>query len=334
MRNTEIIATLGPATESPEMITKLAAAGVNIFRFNLSHGEQEWHDAAIARVRALAPAAKILLDTRGPEIRLGKIAGEIVLTAGEEFFLVTDEEQADTAQKKIFVGYQALTAVLKAGDSVAIDGGMLFATVIAVAGGSLRCRAENGWTLTTGRHVNLPGARVDLPVLTTRDEEDLRFLGAKHQIDYLAMSFVRTAADVARGAALLPKTKIIAKIENAEGVSNFSAILAAAFGVMVARGDLGVETPLERIPVLQRKMVREVRTKDKFVIVATEMLESMVSARRPTRAEVSDIATAVWEKADAVMLSQETAMGAYPLEAVGIMRKVIEYTEEEMAVLP
>ncbi len=329
MRQTKIIATVGPNTVDQKSLKKLLEAGVNIFRINLSHGSREWHQQAIDNICAVSGVVDILLDTRGPEIRTGDFDGEVEIKEGEVFYLVTKKEDQNPEKKKFFTAYSKITETLQVGEKVAIDGGMLFAEVVKVGADFVQCKAENSWTISSRRHINLPGERVDLPTLTEQDISDLKVFANNERIKYIAMSFVRSANDIKKCRKICPKQKIIAKIENQEGVNNFPLILKEADGVMVARGDLGVEVPLEALPVIQRRMVRAIRDNDKFVIVATEMLESMVQKPRPTRAEVSDIATAVWEGASAVMLSQETAMGAYPVRAVEIMRKTIEFTEND-----
>lgn len=334
MRQTKIVATLGPKTVEKEEIKKLAQAGVDVFRINLSHGERNWHEMAVNNIKEASPEVKILLDTRGPEIRTGDLKSIIKIKEGEIFYLVIDQNLQNEEQKKIFVAYSQLCTSLKVGEKVAIDGGMLMTEVLSVSADTVELKAKNDWQISSRRHINLPGERLELPALTEKDIADLDYFSKKGIVDYIAMSFVQTADDVRQAKKLCPNIKIIAKIENQEGMNNFSQILEEAEGIMVARGDLGVELPLESIPVIQRRMVREAREKNKFIIVATEMLESMIENPRPTRAEVSDVATAVWEGADAVMLSQETAMGAYPIRAVEIMRKIIEFTEQEMKLLP
>lgn len=334
MRKTKIIATIGPASESEVVIKQLIQAGVDIFRLNLSHNKRIWHEMMIRRIQKISKKVQILIDTRGPEIRIGLFEGIISIKENDEFSLVIDQKDQSVKNKKIFIAYPKIIQTVEVGDSIAIDGGMLFAKVIEISSDHVKCIALSDWDLSAKRHVNLPGERVQLPTITKEDKSDVEYFVKNHNIDYIALSFTRKADDIRQLKKIALGTKIIAKIENFEGINNFCEILAETDGVMVARGDLGVEMPLEKIPVFQRKIITKTRQAQKFVIVATEMLESMVKSPRPTRAEVSDIATAVWESADAVMLSGETAMGKYPIRTVETMRKVIEFTEEEMAILP
>jgi pyruvate kinase len=327
---TQIIATLGPATEDDIMLEYLVKAGVAIFRLNLSHGKREWHQAMIKKIKNLKQKVAILLDTRGPEIRLGNFKENITIKKNEYFYLTANQQDYNPVRKIIPISYQKIANSLKKGDLVAIDGGMLFAEVIAFDDQLIKLKANDTWILTKKRHVNLPGERVDLPTLTTKDLEDVKILTADNQIDYLALSFTRSAADIVKAKKVAGQTNIIAKIENFEGVAAFTKIAEESYGVMIARGDLGVEMPLERIPILQKKMIKEGKALHKKVIVATEMLESMIHSPRPTRAEVSDIANAVWEGADYVMLSGETTIGKYPVRAVEIMQKIITACEQEM----
>ncbi|MCT4591965.1 MAG: pyruvate kinase [Candidatus Gracilibacteria bacterium] len=323
MRKTKIIATLGPKSETKEMIQALFNEGVDIFRLNLSHGDIDWHKEVVNRISEVAPNAEILIDTRGPEIRLGDFDGMIEIKEGDEIIF---------GEGYVPISYD-LTKSIKKGDKIAIDSGMLFVEVVEIDGKIVKTKSLDNWHISARRHVNLPGERVDMNTIPEKDREDLRKFQGDKRIDHVALSFARTQEDIIEAQNLMPHAKIIAKIENCEGVENFLSILDQSFGIMIARGDLGIETELEELPVLQRRMLRKIRHLDKFAVVATEMLESMVKNPRPTRAEVSDIATAVFEKADAVMLSQETAMGNYPIRAVSIMRKIIEYTEEEMCFL-
>ncbi len=332
MRKTKIVATVGLVSEKVEMIKKLIEAGVDIFRLNLSHGDREWHSEMVKKIRSVSDKVGILIDTRGPEIRTGDFEGSISLKKDEIFKLVIKKKMHSKIDKNIYVSYPKIMHSVKVEDMIALDGGMLFGEVLEIGEDYIKCLAQSDWDITSRRHVNLPGERVDLPTLVEDDIADLEFFSFNNNVDYIALSFTRSADDIKKARQLANGKQIIAKIENFEGVNNFSAILKETDGIMVARGDLGVEMPVEKVPVLQRRMVRETRQSNKFVIVATEMLESMVNSPRPTRAEVSDVATAVFERADAVMLSQESAMGKYPVKSVETMRKVIEYAEEGMVV--
>jgi len=330
MRKTKIIATLGPCSENEDIITQLIENGVDIFRLNLSHNIRKWHMEMIEKIKNISSQTQILLDTRGPEIRLGDFAGQVDLKKGEIFELYCQQKPLNEKIKSFPISFKKIHTTLKFNEKIALDSGMLFARVIKIDNFSVQCEALSDWVLTSRRHVNLPGERVDLPTISQLDREDLEVFANNQKIDFFAISFTRSAKDIENIKKVINKQKIIAKIENFEGVNNFSEILVVSDGVMIARGDLGVEMPLEQIPVLQRKMIKEARLKNKFSIVATEMLESMINLPRPTRAEISDIATGVWEGADCLMLSGETANGKFPIKAVEIMRKVIDYTENEM----
>jgi pyruvate kinase len=334
-RLTKIVCTLGPASSSWEAIEAMARAGMNVARLNFSHGNHATHLKAIQAIRGLNrklnhPIA-VLLDTQGPEIRTGEISGSLDLKVGETFTF-TVRPEVDPEQQSVHVNYQDLAKDLKVGDRVTVDNGLINLQVLQVQDGRLQCKVIDGGKLGSRKHVNLPGVRVNLPSITEKDRADIRF-GLQHDVDFLALSFVRSPEDVLEARKLIEeagsKARIIAKIENREGLDNFDAILAEADGIMVARGDLGVEIDLHDLPVVQRQMVRSCAIAGKPVIVATHLLESMVTSPMPTRAEVTDVANAVYEMADAVMLSGETAAGKHPSRCVEVMDRITRRIEKE-----
>jgi pyruvate kinase len=334
-RRAKIVCTLGPATSSAEQIARLVEAGLDVARLNLSHGRYADHEVACARVRAASSAAGrgvgILVDLQGPKIRLGTFpGGPVRLCADDEFTVTTEDVPGDRNQGS--TTYQGLARDVRTGNRILIDDGRVLLEVTGVDGPRVRTRVLVGGTISDHKGINLPGVAVSAPALTEKDQADLRWaidLG----VDMIALSFVRRPedAEVARDVmnecgVRLP---LIAKIEKPEAVEALPEIVAAFDGIMVARGDLGVEMPLEQVPVVQKRAIVLAREKARPVIVATQMLESMISAPRPTRAEVSDVATAVDEGADAVMLSAETSVGEYPIEAVATMSRVICVAEDD-----
>ncbi|TBL81280.1 pyruvate kinase [Paenibacillus thalictri] len=334
MRKTTIVCTLGPAIRAGSTMTKAIEAGMNIARVNFAHGEMEDHLAAIEEVREAArnlnEQVSILLDIKGPEIRIGKLADDFVeLTAGQSFILTTDLVLGDAS--RVSVNHPNMPSEVVPGSVVLIDDGMLELRVEQIEGSNIICRVVAGGRLKPRKGVNLPGVHTSLPGVTERDREHIRF-GIKHNADYIAMSFVRKAADVLEVRSMLneggkPNIKIIAKIENQEGLDNLDEIIAAADGIMVARGDLGVEIPVEEVPIAQKQMIRKCNAAGKMVITATHMLESMQSQPRPTRAEAGDVANAVWDGSSAVMLSGETAVGKFPVETIACMSRIVERAE-------
>lgn len=334
-RHTKIVCTLGPASSTPEVLRDMAAAGMNIARFNFSHGDHTSHGKAFAMIDSLNkefnhPIAK-LLDTQGPEIRTGERKAPIDLEPGSEITLtVAPEESAEAAS--IFVNYKDLVTDLKVGDRITVDNGIINLDVLEVKGSRLRCKVIDGGKVGSRRHVNLPGVHVNLPSITDKDKSDIEF-GLKNDVDFIALSFVRGPEDIVECRKLVhaagKKTKILAKIESQEGVEHFDAILAEADGIMVARGDLGVEIQIRDLPIVQRKMVQACAIAGKPVIVATHLLESMISSPTPTRAEVSDVANAVYEGADCIMLSGETGAGRYPVKCVQMMDSIARRQEKE-----
>ncbi len=334
-RHTKIICTLGPASASAETLSKMAAAGMNVARLNMSHGNHQSHGELIARIKRLNehlnhPIA-ILLDTQGPEIRTGERENPLQLAAGEEVTITVSPEE-NTEERSIFVNYRDLVNDLNVGDRVTVDNGIINLEVLSIHGPRLDCRVLDGGKIGSRRHVNLPGIRVNLPSITEKDAIDIQF-GLKHDVDFIALSFVRAAEDIQACRHLVEaagkQTRIYGKIENQEGIENFDAIVEAADGIMVARGDLGVEVEIHELPVHQRAMVRACSLKGKPAIVATHLLESMISNPLPTRAEVSDVANAVFEGADAIMLSGETSAGQYPVRCVQVMASIARRMENE-----
>jgi pyruvate kinase len=338
-RHTKIVCTLGPASASSEMIEKLAKAGMNVARLNMSHGDHATHLMSIRRIRSLNrtlnhPIAT-LLDLKGPEIRTGEVRESLHLKVGEDY-TVTVVPNANTEERSIHIDYRDMISHLKVGDRITVDNGLINLRVLEVRQFDLRCRVLDGGKLGSRKHINLPGVRVNLPSITDKDKDDIRF-GLKHDVDFIALSFVRNAEAVLDARKVLEETgghhaKIISKIENQEGVENFDSILEVSDGIMVARGDLGVEVDFFELPSIQRSITRKCGLAGKPVIVATHLLESMIENPMPTRAEVSDVANAVYEEADAVMLSGETASGKHPSRCVEVMDQIVRRTEKERTI--
>lgn len=337
MRKTKIICTLGPAVDSVEAIGALLRGGMNGARFNFSHGSHESQKATLDRLhKAMEETglrAAIILDTKGPEIRIKTFAdGPVCLREGQMFTLRTDEVEGNAEQ--VSVTYPGLCDDLHVGDVILLDDGLISIRVESIDAPAVICRVENGGKLSNNKSINIPGADIRLPALTDRDRGDLRF-AVENGFDYIAASFVRSAADMAEIRACLDErggtaVRIIAKIENQQGVDNLEEIARASDGVMVARGDLGVEIPASKVPYVQKKMIKKCREMGKTVIVATQMLDSMMNNPRPTRAEVSDVANAVYDGTCCVMLSGETAGGKYPLESLRTMAEIVEEAEKGM----
>jgi pyruvate kinase len=334
-RLTKIICTLGPASASSAMIEKLAKAGMNVARLNMSHGDHASHLLSIRRIRSLNrtlnhPVAT-LLDLKGPEIRTGERRVSLNLVVGE-IYTVTVMPTADVEEKSIHIDYKDMVSHLKVGSRITVDNGLINLEVLEVRQHDLRCRVLDGGKLGSRKHINLPGVRVNLPSITDKDKDDIRF-GIEHDVDFIALSFVRNAEAVLDARKVVEDAggshvKIISKIENQEGVENFDSILAVSDGIMVARGDLGVEVDYFELPVIQRDITRKCGLAGKPVIVATHLLESMIESPMPTRAEVSDVANAVFEEADSVMLSGETASGKHPVRCVEVMDKIVRRMEK------
>jgi pyruvate kinase len=337
LRKTKIICTLGPAVDSEEMIVALIKGGMNGARFNFSHGSHPEQLERLNRLKAVrdrmgSPVATIL-DTKGPEIRIKSFETKTVeLAAGAAFTLTVDDVPGDAS--RVSVTYSKLNEEVVPGQEILIDDGLVAMRVKEIRGGEIICEVENGGVLSANKSINIPGAHIQLPALTEKDVADIRF-GVENDFDFIAASFVRRAADVEAVRQVLHDcggdgVKIIAKIENQEGIDNLDGILAAADGVMVARGDLGVEIPAAKVPALQKQMIRKGLQAGKPVITATQMLDSMMRNPRPTRAEVSDVANAVYDGTSCVMLSGETAGGKYPIEALSAMLEIV--TEAEASI--
>ncbi len=335
-RRAKIVCTLGPATSDPEMISGLIEAGMNVARLNMSHGSHEDHTRSFEAIRQAAAArgvaVAVLADLQGPKIRVGKIPGTgFDLKAGESFILSVDPS-ATIEPGRVTVDYPEMAREVRPDDRILMDDGNFELRVLAVEGPEIRTVVITGGRLTSRKGVNLPGVQLSLPSLTEKDKVDLQF-ALELGVDTIALSFVRTAADVLAVKALMEQhgrvVPIIAKIEKPEGVANLREILEVANGIMVARGDLGVEMGPEEVPIIQKQAIELANRAGKLVITATQMLDSMIRNPRPTRAEASDVANAVLDGSDALMLSGETASGAYPLEAVRTMDKIIRTTERE-----
>ncbi|MFC5468230.1 pyruvate kinase [Cohnella suwonensis] len=334
MRKTKIVATMGPASDSPSVLKQMMMSGMNVARLNMAHGDLEEHRGRIRNVRTAAEEVgsivPILMDIKGPEIRIGKLqAPSYELKAGDKLTLTT--ETIEGTAERVTVTYAELPRVIRPGGRILIDDGLLELTVDYVEGTEVVCTVANHALLKQRKGVNLPGVKTTLPGITERDISHIDF-GIAEGVDILAVSFVRNAEDIMKIRELLadkraPHIQIISKIENEEGADQLDAIIAVSDGIMVARGDLGVEIPTEDVPILQKHIIERCNAAGKPVIVATQMLDSMQFNPRPTRAEVSDVANAVLQGTDAVMLSGETAAGKYPLESVRMMATIAEKTE-------
>jgi pyruvate kinase len=341
IRRTKIVCTIGPASASGETLDRLVAAGMDVARLNFSHGSHDEHAEVIRRIRdgesRWGRPLAILQDLQGPKIRLGTFGpgggGRVDLEPGQAFTL-TAEAVVGTADRVSILPPESLAEV-RSGDQILMDDGMMQLEVEAVTPGQVRCRVVAGGRLSDHKGVSLPRVPVPLSCLTDKDREDLRF-GIRHGVDFVAVSFVRSAADIEQVRAGLSRLgadlPIVAKLERHEVTRHLPAVLTAVNAVMVARGDLGLDVPLEEVPHIQKEVIRQAREAKVPVIVATQMLESMVTHLRPTRAEVSDVSTAIFDGADAIMLSAETATGRYPVEAVEVMARIAARAEQ--AVLP
>ncbi len=334
--HTKIVCTMGPAVNSPEKVEALIMAGMNVARLNFSHGTYEQHAQTIALIKEqrekLGVPVAIMLDTKGPEIRLGKLKeGSIAVSPGQQFWLVKEEVLGD--EKEITLTPPLVFNSLKKEMFVLLDNGYLITHVIEVSDKGVKVEVDNAGIIRSTKGVNIPSAEVELPALTEKDVEDIKF-GCAHDVDFIAASFVRSAEHVMQIKKILDdegksEIAVIAKIENRQGVQNFDTIVQAADGIMIARGDLGVEMPLAQVPRLQKLMIRKCYIAGKPSVTATQMLESMISNPRPTRAEASDVANAIYDSTSAVMLSGETAVGHYPIETVKVMKEIIEETERD-----
>jgi pyruvate kinase len=332
-RRAKIVCTLGPATSSPERITELVTAGLDVARLNMSHGSHDTHLAAYQAVRAACDASGrsvgVLVDLQGPKIRLGRFAsGTATLVAGQEFTITGEDVPGDASE--VSTTYTGLAGDVRPGTQVLVDDGRVVLEVTGVQGSRVRTRVVVGGQVSDHKGLNLPGVRVSIPALTSKDADDLRWaLGLR--ADMIALSFVQGPEDAEPARQIMDEMgaglPLIAKIEKPQAVAALPEVVEAFDGIMVARGDLGVEYPLEQVPLVQKRAVGLARRAAKPVIVATQMLESMVSAPRPTRAEASDVANAVLDGADALMLSAETSVGAYPVDAVATMARIIVAAE-------
>jgi pyruvate kinase len=334
----KIVCTIGPASENHETLVSMVKAGMNVARLNFSHGDYEGHERKLKLIRQaereLGVPIPALLDTKGPEIRTGAMEnGEITLEAGKTIILT--ETHCIGTPERVHVNCPTVAKALSKGQNIFIDDGTLHLEVENIDGPDIECRVIVGGPLRNTKGVNIPGANVPLPTLSDKDREDITW-GVRHGMEYLAVSFVKTRGDVLEVRKLLKSMngnlKIIAKIETYEAVRNFDEILEVVDGVMVARGDLGVEIPTEEVPLVQKRIIELCRSRGKAVIVATQMLDSMIRNPRPTRAEANDVANAVLDGADAVMLSGESASGAYPVQAVATMRRIVDRAEKELSI--
>lgn len=340
-RRTKIIATLGPATESEKALTRLIEGGVDVIRLNMAHAKHDWTREVIRRIRTVSKRVgrevAIMMDIKGPEIRTGDVAVPIELRPGEIFdFTVKPGIERDNAEeiRSVDVNYRDLVNDIKVGDIVLVDNGLIRLEVREKHDAHIRCCVLTPGTLTSRRHINLPGIRVNLPSFTEKDRDDTR-VGLEEGIDFLALSFVREAADITKLRGFLREHKssvrIVAKIEDQQAITNLDDIIRATDVLMVARGDLGIEVPLQDLPIIQHRAVRTCLSVGRPVIIATHMLESMISQPVPTRAEITDVANAVYEQADCVMLSGETTVGKYPLECLRVIDSIARRVEEELA---
>ncbi len=336
MRSTKIICTIGPASHDEGSISALMQSGMNIARMNMSHGTYQFHTETIRRTRKTAQQLGlhigVLLDLQGPKIRTGKLKKEtVVLNEGERIRLTTEERVGDWDE--LSVNYEKLPQEVHIGERVLLDDGSIELKVIGIGEKSITCKIVNGGIIRSYRGVNLPDTQISTPSLTNKDFNDLEF-GLSEGVDYVALSFVRSAQDIEfLRNRILQKgyfTPVIAKIEKPGAIKNISRIIEVSDGIMIARGDLGAETSPQDVPVLQKLIIRKCNAAGKPVITATQMLESMISHPRPTRAEASDVANAIFDGTDAVMLSAETAIGSYPCEAVRVMDRIAEKTETDI----
>ncbi len=336
MRKTKIICTLGPATEEESVLRELMLSGMDVARINMSHGTYDEHRKKIESVKKLRQELKlpiaILLDTKGPEIRTGHFPEKVFLKTGQEYTLTTEE--CEGADERCSITFKGLPEDVEIGTRILIDDGLIELRVKEKTASEIRCTVLNGGPVSSHKGINVPGIFLSLPFLSERDKADLAF-GVEQDVDFVAASFTRNANDINEMKALLSSygsddIRIIAKIENKDGVDNIDEILRVADGVMVARGDLGVEIPIAEVPIIQKRIIKKTRNSDKPVITATQMLDSMIKNPRPTRAETTDVANAIYDGTSVIMLSGETAAGAFPVEAVKTMAEIAEITESHI----
>jgi len=340
-RHSKIVCTLGPATNSPRMIRRLIEAGMDVARLNFSHGTHETHAHSIAMVHAaaaeLGKTVGILADLQGPKIRTGALAGggTVTLRSGQQFIITTAKILGDST--RVNTTFRPLPREVKSGDRILLSDGLIELRVEKIRGLEVICRVVNGGLLGEHKGINLPGVKLRVPALTPKDRVDLRF-ALSQNVDFIAASFVRRPEDVLLAKALIRRAKkdtpVIAKLEKPEAIENLEGILRVSDGVMVARGDLGVEMNPETVPVVQKNIIARAREFRRPVITATQMLESMTQNPRPTRAEASDVANAIFDGSDAVMLSAESASGKYPIEAVSMMARIIQEAEASIQEYP
>ena len=333
MRKTKIVCTLGPATDKEGVLREMMLSGMNVARFNFSHGTHSEHKVRLDAVKALREELDLpvaaMLDTKGPEVRLRNFKnGSVELAAGQVFTLTTEDVEGD--ETRCAITYPQLPQDVSAGDTILLDDGLVRLTVLETTAKTIRCQVENSGVMKNHKGVNVPGVSLSMPYMSQQDKDDILF-GVEQGFDFIAASFVRCAADVREIRRVLnaahSRIRIIAKIENQEGVSNLREILAEADGVMVARGDMGVEIDFTEIPAIQKDMIAQCVACGKPVITATQMLDSMIENPRPTRAEITDVANAIYDGTSAIMLSGETAAGEHPIEALSAMARIAEYTE-------
>lgn len=337
MRKTKIICTLGPSTDNDNVLRELMKSGMDVARFNFSHADHEEHLGRLRRIERLRKELNIpvatLLDTKGPEIRIGNFKDDkkIHLKEGQTFTLTSRDVEGDETQ--VSITYPSLIYDIDLGSTILIDDGLIEMTVIDVNSTDIVCKVKNGGTVSSKKGVNVPGVHLSIPFISEKDRQDILF-GIKHNYDFIAASFVRSAEDVLEIRKMLKKhnsqTKIIAKIENYQGVDNIDEIIQVSDGIMIARGDMGVEIPYEEVPVIQKMIIKKVYNAGKQVITATQMLDSMIKNPRPTRAETTDVANAIYDGTSAIMLSGETAAGKYPVEALKTMVKIAIRTEADI----
>ncbi len=336
MRKTKIVCTIGPASEKEETLRELIRAGMNVARLNFSHGDHAGHAQKLERIRKVSREMNIpvaaLLDTKGPEIRLGNFeGGKTELKEGQKFILTTEEVTGNA--QRASVTYKNLVHDVKPHSRVLIDDGLIEMEVESVTGTDIVCTVKNGGPVSDHKGINVPGTVLTMPFINEKDRADILF-GCEMGFDFIAASFVRCKQDILEIRKILEeqgsRIQIIAKIENLQGIENLEEILEAADGIMVARGDMGVEIPMEEVPIIQKRMIRQAVMAGKHVITATQMLDSMIHHPRPTRAEITDVANAIYDGTTAIMLSGETASGSYPVEAVRTMARIAERTERDI----
>ena len=337
MRKTKIICTLGPATKDDEVLKQLMENGMDVARINFSHGSQAEHKVTMDRVKKmrkeLGRPVGILLDTSGPEIRIGQLeGGRAELLPGDTFKLTTNDIMGN--KERVSITYKNLVHDVKAGTRILIDDGLIEMLVTNVTETEITCKVENGGVISDRKGINVPNVNLSMPYISPKDRSDILF-GIEQGVDFIAASFVRCADDVLQLRKIMAEQgcndiKIISKIENRQGVDNIDEILAVSDGIMVARGDMGVEIPIREVPAIQKKIIKKVYHAEKVVITATQMLDSMMKNPRPTRAEATDVANAIYDGTSAIMLSGETAAGKYPVEALKTMTEIAEYTENDI----